>query len=217
MICEHEPCGAFFCDDNMTDAGALSPSQRKYCDQTCAKHASNARARARKRGEPVPVPVPRVPVPAGMPCPTGNVRYPAKHAAGSAGRAWVQSLQGAGLHLTHDLRCYECPECRDWHYDKSTAFVTPPMRPLAASRFGHKKKPRTAAAPTIIDGNVGPCPVCGKKRYPTKRDALDLRKQRPDAGFRAYKCGNFWHLTTRDAVTIERYRSQGARAQGKAS
>ena len=217
MICEW--CGCFFCDDNVSDAYALGPNRKVYCTRGCADGASKARSKARSRGEPVPEPTHRALVAlSGQPCPTGNVRYQQKREAGSAGRAWVQSLQGAGLRLSHKLRSYQCPECLDWHYDKSTAFLAPPLRPLGKSRFGHRKR---AAAPAegarIIDGSVGPCADCGKKRFPTKKAALDLRKQRPDAGFRAYRCGDFWHLTTRDAETTERYRSKGDRAQRRTS
>lgn len=212
MICANESCGVFFCDDLVPDSEVFNPGTRRYCTETCARSAAKSRSRARKRGELEPAPL----LPGGS-CPTGNVRYKQKEAAESAGRAWVQGLQGAGLHLSHKLRSYQCPECRGWHYDKSTAFVTPPIRPLATTQFGHRKKPKTSSAPTIIDGSVGPCPDCGKKRFPTKKAALDLRKQRPDAGFRAYQCGDFWHLTTRDAATIERYRSKGSRAGKRAS
>lgn len=43
--------------------------------------------------------------------------------------------------------------------------------------------------------SVGVCPTCGKRRYPTRRDARRAaRLAHPGEHMRAYPCGSFWHL-----------------------
>jgi len=52
---------------------------------------------------------------------------------------------------------------------------------------------------------------CGKIRYQTRRKAKRAGRELRGKGYgggvwRAYRCGEFWHLTTQDTATITRYR-----------
>lgn len=54
----------------------------------------------------------------------------------------------------------------------------------------HTPNRRTATALS-----VGVCPTCGKRRYPSRRDARKAaRLAHPGDHLRAYLCGAFWHL-----------------------
>lgn len=54
----------------------------------------------------------------------------------------------------------------------------------------HTRNRRTAHAL-----HVGTCRGCGKRRYPTRRDARRAaRLAHPGEHLRAYPCGMFWHL-----------------------
>lgn len=60
-----------------------------------------------------------------------------------------------------------------------------------------------------LDVAVGVCPDCGKVRYPTRKSAR--RGAYRGAGtvgkaMHAYRCGDYWHLTSRPAVVIAAYR-----------
>jgi hypothetical protein len=66
-------------------------------------------------------------------------------------------------------------------------------------------EPRRAAA----------CPEDGKIRYYTRKDALRFGRRQPrTAGMRlrAYRCGEFWHLTSQDTAEITWYREHGREA-----
>lgn len=39
-----------------------------------------------------------------------------------------------------------------------------------------------------------PCPRCGKRSWPTKRDAKRIRARRPGRRLNVYRCGDSWHL-----------------------
>jgi ssDNA-binding Zn-finger/Zn-ribbon topoisomerase 1 len=59
------------------------------------------------------------------------------------------------------------------------------------------------------------CPECGKIRYQSRKDARQAQRTRaaihgPTGKMRAYKCGNFWHLTSRPADWITGYRESHA-------
>jgi hypothetical protein len=124
VICEW--CGCFFCQDRVKDHEVFSRDVKMYCTRTCGNEAKRARARARKRGEPLPASQASV-MASATPCPTGKIRYPTEQAAEEAVRALRNKLKGTGLHVTpEEVRPHECPECRDWHYDRGTAFFAPP-------------------------------------------------------------------------------------------
>jgi hypothetical protein len=58
------------------------------------------------------------------------------------------------------------------------------------------------------------CATCGKKSYLTRREAKRAAAQALGRGVkltRAYRCGEYWHLTSQDAATVtaHRERSQG--------
>jgi hypothetical protein len=57
-------------------------------------------------------------------------------------------------------------------------------------------------------GNAGaPCPEDGKIRYYSRRDALRFGRQAPGGRkLRAYRCGEFWHLTSQDTTQVTWYR-----------
>lgn len=43
--------------------------------------------------------------------------------------------------------------------------------------------------------HVGRCRRCGKRRYPTRRDARRAaRLAHPGEHLRAYRCGGYWHI-----------------------
>lgn len=58
------------------------------------------------------------------------------------------------------------------------------------------------------------CPICGKWRYETRKAALAIRDRDPKRTYRAYKCGGYWHVTTRDAAWIAGFKDRLARAAG---
>lgn len=47
---------------------------------------------------------------------------------------------------------------------------------------------------TYVQGYVGICPVCGKRRYRSRKDAKSvLRKLRGQGRQHVYQCGDYWH------------------------
>ncbi len=52
------------------------------------------------------------------------------------------------------------------------------------------------------------CPDCGKIRYPSRRDARRFAARIYQGGrARAYRCGDFWHLTSGGALAAARHRA----------
>lgn len=42
---------------------------------------------------------------------------------------------------------------------------------------------------------VGRCPACGKRRYPSRTDARKaIRRAHPGERMQAYRCEGFWHI-----------------------
>lgn len=47
------------------------------------------------------------------------------------------------------------------------------------------------------NGFARTCEVCGKRCYPTKRQAKTVRKQMPRGShLNVYRCGDYWHIGT---------------------
>jgi len=56
---------------------------------------------------------------------------------------------------------------------------------------------------------IATCPDCGKRRYRSRRDAKQEARQMLARGIvvtRAYRCGDYWHLTSQDTGTTTRQR-----------
>lgn len=51
------------------------------------------------------------------------------------------------------------------------------------------------------------CAGCGKRCYATRADAKRAGRQ-IGGHARAYRCGDWWHLTSQDTETVTRYREQ---------
>ncbi|HWM96706.1 MAG TPA: hypothetical protein VNO54_06580 [Streptosporangiaceae bacterium] len=48
----------------------------------------------------------------------------------------------------------------------------------------------------------GTCPECGKHCYPTRAEAKRAARQKAQRRkTNAYRCGDFWHLTSQDYAT----------------
>jgi hypothetical protein len=61
----------------------------------------------------------------------------------------------------------------------------------------HERRYRPALPGTVLD--LGACPGCGKHRYLTRRDAKRAITQARDRRIyltRAYRCGDYWHVTS---------------------
>lgn len=55
------------------------------------------------------------------------------------------------------------------------------------------------------------CPDCGKVRYVSRRAARKAASQLPQSQgrrMRAYKCGEFWHLTSQGTAKVTYFRDQ---------
>jgi hypothetical protein len=58
------------------------------------------------------------------------------------------------------------------------------------------------------------CPDDGKLRFYTRKDAMryaSQRTRRPGIRLRAYRCGQFWHLTSQDTAEVTWYRENWRR------
>jgi hypothetical protein len=42
--------------------------------------------------------------------------------------------------------------------------------------------------------NGGPCPTCGKRRFPTRADAKKVAKRMHESSMGVYRCGVYYHL-----------------------
>ena len=63
------------------------------------------------------------------------------------------------------------------------------------------------------DPSYGECPDCGKVRYLSRRDARRAVARMKGNGGKArhaYRCGDYWHLTSRPAVVVTAYRDYNA-------
>lgn len=72
--------------------------------------------------------------------------------------------------------------------------------------MAHKRKPRPPGGsdrPGVITAR---CPACGKIRYLSRKDARVQRKLWPGVRLHAYRCGDFWHVTTEDSATTAAYK-----------
>ena len=57
------------------------------------------------------------------------------------------------------------------------------------------------------------CPACGKHCYRTRSDAKRAIAQIRSRGVhvtRAYRCGDFWHLTSQDTAATTHHREESA-------
>lgn len=47
----------------------------------------------------------------------------------------------------------------------------------------------------VIKSAIGDCPLCGKLRYTSKKNAkATAKEQHPTEHLSVYPCGNYWHL-----------------------
>ena len=53
------------------------------------------------------------------------------------------------------------------------------------------------------------CPDCGKHRYLSRRAALLIRKRDRGHQYRAYRCGDYWHVTTQNASRAAAFKNWG--------
>jgi hypothetical protein len=57
-----------------------------------------------------------------------------------------------------------------------------------------QRRPAARAASATFTGQ---CPVCGKVRYLSRREAREAAaRAHPGQRMRAYRCGGYWHLTS---------------------
>ena len=70
---------------------------------------------------------------------------------------------------------------------------------------------------TLGAGFCGHCPDCGKRRYSSRAQAKRAARANrcPGRRLRAYRCGGWWHLTSRDAGTVTYYRERRTAWQAK--
>lgn len=68
----------------------------------------------------------------------------------------------------------------------------------------HERRP---PIPVELSSDVGACPACGKKCYPSKRVAKSMaRRLYPGTSVRAYQCGDYWHLTSQSGKSTAAWR-----------
>lgn len=64
---------------------------------------------------------------------------------------------------------------------------------------------------TLAADWLGICPGCGKHRFSSRAQAKRAARAMPGryAKLRAYRCGDYWHLTSAGTSTTEWYRRHG--------
>jgi len=86
-------------------------------------------------------------------------------------------------------------------------------------RMGRRSSPKRSrhrSGPELLPLRVWAgcvtCATCGKVAYPSKATAKRHgRSLYPGQQMRAYKCGQWWHLTSQNTAATEYYRQQRAK------
>lgn len=58
----------------------------------------------------------------------------------------------------------------------------------------------------VLEHGFTTCPDCGKNRYVTRKVALLIRKRDPSRKYRAYRCGDYWHVTSQPTAKVTKFR-----------
>lgn len=74
--------------------------------------------------------------------------------------------------------------------------------------MAHKRRREPSLRGTNLRQST--CPDCGKWRYPSRKDARAKARQiYPGSQARAYKCGDYWHLTSMPTGETTKFRERG--------